>query len=77
MAKFQDILDDKYQIVGLAIENVETGEGALIEADIFSNQIYDVTEADVRQDILGDAQQQYERTYKNVFGTLQIKGKGH
>ncbi|URC15558.1 hypothetical protein DB2_56 [Octadecabacter Antarctic DB virus 2] len=77
MAEFQDILDDKYQIVGVAIENIETGEGALIEADIASEQLHDVTEADVRQDILGDATQQYQRAYKKVFGKFQIKGKGH
>jgi hypothetical protein len=77
MYKFMDILPDHLQIVGVAIENVDTGEGALIESNSLSAEFSDVTEADVRKDILGDAKQQYERAYRAIFIEPKMKGNKH
>ena len=67
MSELQDVLPDNFQIVGVAVENVEFGEGALVERNSLAAEFADVTEADVRQDILGDAKQQYDRVYRAVF----------
>ena len=73
IGQMQDLLPDHLQIVGVAIENVDEGEGALIEANCIHAELMDVTEADVRQDILGDAMRQYDRTVEAVFGKIESR----
>ena len=63
----QILLPKNLQIVGLAVENTSTGEGALIEARALDVDPGDVPAADVRKDILGDAQSQYDAVFTAVF----------
>ena len=73
LSVMQSALPDHLQIVGVAVENVEMGEGALVEANYLAPKFCDVSEADIRQDILSDAKHQYETVYKAVFETPQEK----
>jgi hypothetical protein len=69
-AKFremQDLLPENLQIVGVAVENVDAGEGAPVERNSLAPEFADVTEADIRQDIMNDATSQYKRVYDVVF----------
>ena len=63
----QDLLPDNFQIVAVAIEAVDEAEGALVEANCVDAKFADVAEADIRQDILGDARDQYKRVLDAVF----------
>lgn len=51
----------KFQIMSVAVANHETGEAALIKLDDYPN---DVVGADMAQDVLGDAEQQYQKALK-------------
>tara|TARA_R110000851_G_scaffold6424_2_gene26109 strand:+ start:1081 stop:1347 length:267 start_codon:yes stop_codon:yes gene_type:complete len=74
IGEMQDLLPDEYQIVAVAVEAVGDGEGALVEANALSLENMDVTEADIRQDILSDAKRQYDAVYESVF-TPTAKGR--
>ena len=67
IGEMQKLLPDHLQIVAVAVENIDTGEGALVEANALNVKFADVTEADIRQDILSDAKRQYEAVYIAVF----------
>ncbi len=66
-----DLLPEGFELVGLAVESVDTGEAALIDANHRGYmESGDVVEADVRKDILGDAMEQYEKARKAAFGEI-------
>lgn len=53
-------------LAGLAVANGDVGEAALIHSTICEDQ--GVTEADYRQDILGDAARQYSHSVESILG---------
>lgn len=66
----QDALPDHLQIVAVGIENIQEGEGALVEAPRGALDRADITEADIREDIMSDAERQYRRAV-GEFTTLE------
>ena len=67
IAAAQEVMPGNLRIVGLAVENTETGEGALVQQRSGVDHL-DVTDADVFQDIMNDAGRQYIEVYEAVFG---------
>lgn len=63
MDEINDMLPDGIALAGLAVFEVESVEGALIHRDVAS----DMADADLRQDILGDAKRQYVASGNVVF----------
>jgi len=55
-----------YRVMALAIENVESGEAALILVD--REQERDVIAADLWKDIWGDAMRRYDIALEYTFG---------
>lgn len=62
-------LPEGFTLVGICVENIETGEGALIEA--YGAEHCEVVDADVRLDILGDADRQYNEVRDAAFKRKQ------
>lgn len=67
IAGMQDMLPIGFEIVGVAVQSIEDGEGALIAAPGWESVPVDVTDADVRQDIVGDAVRMYDEIHGRVF----------
>ena len=56
---------EEFWIVGIAVENTETGEAALLRFDEAAPG--EILVADISGDILGDAQKHYDLTLEIVF----------
>lgn len=74
--KIEAVLDDismalprGFNLIGVAVENITQGEAALVEYEEEDGDVVqgDVTAADIRQDILSDANRQYNRVSGLVF----------
>jgi len=63
----QCLLPDHLELIAVAVHNTEQGEGALVDL-LEGYDSYDVTDADIRKDILADADRQYEAVKAAAFG---------
>jgi hypothetical protein len=72
-AEMGEYLPPHLYIVGLAIENVETGEGALVSLDTLPEAT--IIDADVWKDILGDANEKYTGVKESMFAIFDKKQK--
>lgn len=69
-----DMMPVGVSCIGIAVANHETGEGALILDNCHKDLESAIFDADVKQDILGDAQRQYSESVEflnSSFSTLR------
>jgi len=73
--ELESMMPDGIYVEGLAVANSETGEGALIFDDAPVDLESSVFNADVKKDILGDAQEAYGTAKGLMFDAFKSKRK--
>ena len=74
MRRMMAQMPDGYRLVGIAVEHLDNVEAALILSD--DQPEAGMEAADVMQDILGDAQNNYQGAYENTFGSGWTETEG-